>query len=303
MPQDGNLDATTQRAIQIFQTQTQLPPSGALNDNTLIALQQACQGQAAAPTGGAPARQGGVTVSPPSEPPASPPAGGVPGSQTEIFDFPHEFGAGVMHELEQRQTRRNLIAFQIPDDPYSDETFKRIHWGIDLFDAVHTAMEIFKVELPGLLGLGVSAIAPLAAWVGTFFALGAGYAEARAIISRRRIRSGFMLGVVMGADHRKWSDVKNMFWEYGPESNGFDPDAGRIAQKAFNTGLATGFLQGREVDEAPRKKKFLWSSIGASLTPGDRSEFGGDPKSWSDLTWRNWYLTAGVKFSNLYLKD
>ncbi len=209
-----------------------------------------------------------------------------------------------MYEMEQlRPTRGNLIVFQIPEAPYSDETFKRIHKGIDIFDAIHTAMEIFEMELPGLLGLGVTAIAPLVAWVGTFFALGAGYAEARAIISRRRIRSGFALGVVMGADHRKWPEVKHMFWEYGPESNTFDPDAGRIAQKAFNTGLATGFLQGREIAEAPRKKKFFWSSIVASLTPGDRSEFGGDSKSWPELTWRNWYLTAGPKFSNLYLKD
>lgn len=304
VPQDGSLDATTQRAIQIFQTRMQLPPSGTLDDNTLIALQQACQAQAAAATGGAPAPQGGVTVSPPSDASAPPPAGGAPPSQTEVFDFPHEFDAGAMHEMEQPgPMRRNLIVFQIPEAPYSDETFERIHKGIDIFDAIHTAMEIFEVELSGLLGLGVTAIAPLVAWVGTFFALGAPYAESRAIISRRRIRSGFALGVVMGADHHKWHDVKYMFWEYTPESYPADQDAGRIAQKAFNTGLATGFLQGREIDEAPRKKKFFWSSIGASLTPGDRSVFGGDPNSWSDLTWRNWYLTASVKFGNLYLKD
>jgi peptidoglycan hydrolase-like protein with peptidoglycan-binding domain len=302
VPQDGSLGAATQRAIQIFQTQMQLPPSGALDDNTLIALQQACQAQAAAAASGAPAPQGGVTVSPAP----SPQPGGAPPSQGEVFDLPHEFGEaeGAMYEMEQpRPTRKNLIVFQIPEAPYSDETFKRIHKGIDIFDAIHTAMEIFEVELPGLLGLGVTAIAPLVAWVGTFFALGAGYAEARAIISRRRIRSGFAVGVVMGADHRKWPEVKDMFWEYGPEPNSFDPDAGRIAQKAFNTGLATGFLQGKEIAEAPRKKKFFWSSISASLTPGDRSEFGGDLNSWPKLMWRNWYLTAGAKFSNLYLKD
>jgi Putative peptidoglycan binding domain len=304
VPQDGSLGGTTQRAIQIFQTQMNLPPSGALDDNTLIALQQACQAQAAAAAAGAPDPQGGVTVSPSSEPPS--PSGGAPASQTEVFDFPHEFGEAenAMYEMEQpRSTRRNLIVFQIPEAPYSDETFKRIHKGIDIVDAIHTAMEIFEVELPGLLGLGVTAIAPLIAWVGTFFALGEGYAEARAIISRRRIRSGFTLGVVMGADHRKWPEIKHMFWEYGPEINNFDPDAGRIAQKAFNTGLATGFLQGREIAEAPRKKKFFWSSIAASLTPGDRNEFAGDTKSWPELTWRNWYITAAAKFSNLYLQD
>ena len=108
----------------------------------------------------------------------------------------------------------------------------------------------------------------------------------------------------MGADGRKWSYVKRMFWEYRPERNTFDQDAGAIAQKAFNTGLAAGYLQGREIAKNPKKMAFFWDSIRASLTAGDWAEFGGgDSKLWKELTWRNWYITAGVKFRSLYLKD
>ena len=327
VPQDGNLGPATQRAIQMFQTQTQLPPSGSLDDNTLIALQQACQAAAAAASSAAPSGPpGGVAMSPlpPSAATGGPPAGvsvsaspsDASAGQREAFEFPQEFGGpyemefpqefGGPYEMEAPKwtaSERNLIAFKIPEAPYSDETFRWIHKSIDIFEAVHTTMAIFGVELAGLLGLAFEALGPLAAMVGTFFALGAGYAEARADISRRRIRSGFALGVVMGADGRKWPHVKRMFWEYGPEPNSFDPDAGKIAQKAFNTGLATGFLQGREIVKNPKKMQFFWDSISRSLTPGDRSEFSGDSKSWRELTWRNWYLTAGVKFGSLYLKD
>ena len=88
LPQDGTLGPDTRRAIQIFQTQMQLPASGALDQNTLAALQQACQAGAAAI--GAPG-----------------PAGAPASSQGEAPDFPHEFGeAGremyEMYEMEKR---------------------------------------------------------------------------------------------------------------------------------------------------------------------------------------------------------
>ena len=338
VPQDGNLGPATQRAIQMFQTQTQLPPSGSLDDNTLIALQQACQTAAAAASSAAPSGPpGGLAMSPPPSAAAASPPSAASGAQTEAFEFfpqefggpyemefpqefggpyemefPQEFGGPYEMELEgwpfetvrrRPADRRNLLAFKIPEAPYSEGMIKWVHKTIDVVDSLNTAMEIFGVELSGLLGLGVAAIAPLASWVGTFFALGAGYAEGRSVIARRRVRSGFAIGVVMGADGAKWPYVKRMFWEYGPESNTFDQEAGRIAQKAFNTGLATGYLQGREIADNPKKMRFFWDSISASLTPGDRSEFAGDSKSWPELTWRNWYLTAGAKFSLIYLKD
>ena len=82
VPQDGSLGPATQRAVQIFQTQMQLPPSGALDDKTLTALQQACQPQPA--SAGAPGPRGGVTVSSPGEAP-SPPPSATPPTQSEAL--------------------------------------------------------------------------------------------------------------------------------------------------------------------------------------------------------------------------
>ena len=49
VPQDGNLGNLTRRAIQMFQTQAQLPSNGTLDVNTLSALQHACEAPTAAP--------------------------------------------------------------------------------------------------------------------------------------------------------------------------------------------------------------------------------------------------------------
>ncbi len=89
VPQDGTLGPATRRAIQTFQTQMQRPPSGALDDDTLAALQQACQADAGADDAGAPSS---------SQAPA----------QSEASDFPHEFGGGL-YEMETR-TPKNVPA-------------------------------------------------------------------------------------------------------------------------------------------------------------------------------------------------
>jgi peptidoglycan hydrolase-like protein with peptidoglycan-binding domain len=51
VPQDGILGPQTQQAIQTFQSQHQLPPTGALDSGTMTALQAACSGQSADQSG------------------------------------------------------------------------------------------------------------------------------------------------------------------------------------------------------------------------------------------------------------
>jgi hypothetical protein len=199
-----------------------------------------------------------------------------------------------------------IIAFKIPEAPYSDETFKLVHKSIDIFEAIHATISIFGpklLELLGAVGLGMEVLAPLAGFVGTMFALGSGYAEARAVISRQRIRSGFALGVVTGADGRTWPYVKRLFWEFAPEVNTFDQAAGKIAQQAFNMGLATGYLQGKQIAQNPAKMRFFWDSMRNTLSQGDRMQFAGDSKSWPEQLWRAWYLRVMSSFIALYLKD
>lgn len=211
-------------------------------------------------------------------------------------------------ELESEAGSGNArLAFLIPDAPYSDATFTAIHKSLHVLEAVHTSIAIFGpglLELLGAVGLGIEVLGPLAGFAGSLFAPGAGYDEARAIISRRRMRDGFAFGIVMGAHGRKWPTVKSMWWEFQPEINTFDADAGKIAQKAFNLGLSTGFLQGKDVAQYPNKKKFFWASLNASLSPAQRAQyFTGNYKSWSDLQWRDYYTTMMTAFIRQYVKD
>jgi peptidoglycan hydrolase-like protein with peptidoglycan-binding domain len=68
VPQDGLMGPDTQQAVQQFQTQQQLPPTGMLDSTTVSALQAACSGQQAMQD--APA--------PPPPQPAPPPAQSAP---------------------------------------------------------------------------------------------------------------------------------------------------------------------------------------------------------------------------------
>lgn len=211
-------------------------------------------------------------------------------------------------ELESEAGSANArLAFLIPDAPYSDATFKLVHKSLDVLEAVHTTIAIFGpglLELLGVVGLGIEVLGPLAAFAGSLFALGAGYAEGRAIVSRRRMRDGFAFGIVMGAHGRKWPTVKSMWWEFQPEINTFDQDAGKIAQKAFNLGLSTGFLQGKDVAQYPTKKRFFWNSLNATLSPAERAQyFSGNYKLWGDLQWRDYYTRMMAAFIRQYVKD
>lgn len=133
-------------------------------------------------------------------------------------------------------------------------------------DGVDAVVTMFEVELTGLLGaaavsgLGVvlGVAAPVAGFLATLAALGSGYAESRAKIASERIRFGFALGVVTGADWRSWKYAKSLFWERTPEVNTFDQDAGKIAQRAFNLGLVCGFIQGRKLSKGQLRLSTLF---------------------------------------------
>lgn len=73
VPQNGLLGPSTRNAIQTFQTQHQLPPSGYLDPGTISALQAAC-------SGAAPAAEPPPPPEPP-EPAAAPPPDGSPAAE------------------------------------------------------------------------------------------------------------------------------------------------------------------------------------------------------------------------------
>lgn len=220
-------------------------------------------------------------------------------------------------ESEASPTSANLCS-DLPEAPYSDELFEKFHKVVDIFEAVHASLEIFAPEIEALLGfaagMGVAALGALAGILAgiaaPFLSIGAGYAEAGAKISKDRLRRGYAVGVVTGADGQIWTLVKERLWRSRPETNDFYPHGGVIAQRAFNLGLVAGFPCGRALARNPMKKKFFWHSIGATLSPGDITEFdnatqqfGRDPKSWPKPLWLDVYFREAASFTKLYLKD
>ena len=199
------------------------------------------------------------------------------------------------------------LAFRIPESPYSDEAFKLIEHGLDVLELTHISMTVFGVELATLLELGVEALAPLASFVGLLFMLGAPIAESRAIVGREKLTTGFSQGVVVGAHGRKWSTAKSLFWVKDPELMGYTfdyPEANKIAQKSYNLGLGSGFLQGQEVAKNPAKKHFFWDSLNAALSEPEKKDFwAGDWRDWTELQWKSYYIRMGTAFRTRYLRN
>jgi len=198
-----------------------------------------------------------------------------------------------------------IFAFRIPEAPYSDEALERLHKFFEVIEGIHATVEIFKIPLAAILGVSTELLlavgGPIAGLLGTFLALGAGYASARADIAKKRVKMGFAEGFVSGADGRKWSFVKSLFWKWAPEVNYFDAEAGRIGQKAFNLGLASGFVQGSAL--TAKQKEFFWGSIATTLTRGDRMYYAGPRDSWPKRLWVDWYIKVATNFIKLYVKD
>jgi hypothetical protein len=188
--------------------------------------------------------------------------------------------------------------------------YNRIHKTVDVLDAIHLAAAIFEPQLAALFGVGVGALTPILAPIlgiaAPFLALGSGYAGARDAISKERLKLGYAFGVVTGAGGQDWPVVKDRLWKKYPDS--LYPDFGKLAQTSFNSGLAAGFLCGRQLTQNLTKLKFFWASLG-SVCPEFRSQYArdlnqfGSIKSWPEQYWFDFHSKAGAVFSQLYLKD
>jgi hypothetical protein len=223
------------------------------------------------------------------------------------FHYPYSSEAFEVPRAPAKQGM--VLSFMIPDAPYSDALFERIHKGFDIIEGVHATTAIFGIEIAGLLGVSLEVLGPLAGFAASLMAIGAGYAKAREIVARRAMISGFAHGVAMGADRRTWKYAKEMFWQNNPYryDTPMDDAIRKIGQKSFNMGLASGFVQGRHLTEpgkpATQQERFFWKSIGQSLSPGDRIKYGGDSKLWSKNLWSDWYIRVAASFIALYAKE
>jgi peptidoglycan hydrolase-like protein with peptidoglycan-binding domain len=100
VPQDGAMGPETVRAIQMFQTQQQLPSTGMLDSGTISGLQAACSRPAAGPPSPPPLPAGPPPVAP--GPPPDAPAGEPPGPPEEVGQSEYELqSSSEIEELAQ----------------------------------------------------------------------------------------------------------------------------------------------------------------------------------------------------------
>ena len=103
-------------------------------------------------------------------------------------------------------------------------------------------------------GAIAAGVIPIAAWVGAFVALGAPYAQARAIVKGENFKSGFSQGFVMALLKWEWRHAVERFGRFSPgQKNPFDESLSFEGANAYNAGLKAGFVQALLLSQEHRK--------------------------------------------------
>ncbi len=111
----------------------------------------------------------------------------------------------------------------------------------------HASLIVGAAELALTLGV------PIAVWVGVFAAMGAPYAQAKALVKNENFQSGFSRGFVAGLLKWEWDHVTARFFRFSPGVNTFDATLGYIAANATNDGLHAGYIHASSVSGDVRK--------------------------------------------------
>jgi hypothetical protein len=211
----------------------------------------------------------------------------------EVISFDEEV-------ITPRSDSASRLKFIVPETghEFAGEFMETFPVALSLEEAVIDIVELVSEgELIGQLGV---AFPVASAVIGTWFGLGAGYAGARADIAKDRMARGFSQGVMLGSDGRQGNAdlLKQRFWMWSPAKDAADAEAGTIAQNAYNTGLAAGFIQGRELSKEQRE--WLWRDIGRRM--GDDLSWRGETDTWGEAQWVEWYSDTAAQFRKAHLK-
>jgi hypothetical protein len=173
---------------------------------------------------------------------------------------------------------------------------KSAHFWVELTHLGLVAAEIFAEA--SLLVAGLAIGAPVLALAAVFLALGAPYYEAAEKIGAKWAATGFSRGVVMGANKRKASLVKDYFGnDYFPPNPQF-PRGRSIAMANYKVGLLVGYVQGRVLSLSPNQHVIFWRDLGHRM--GNQSHRGPQGQ-WKRREWIDWYVTAAAVFRRDHL--
>jgi hypothetical protein len=205
---------------------------------------------------------------------------------------------------------RDQIADAMPE---ADSANHKLQFGLELFDAVHAGIAMFELEgavfgttgalgTVGALGLAAAVVAPLAAEAAVLVAIGNAHAEAINSLIDDEIRSGFSRGVVLGADDRAASYIKENFVKHSPVRNSVYPEYGTKLQNAYNRALVAGYAQGRRLLESKAQRSAFFEDLYARMSVHPSVEHGEDQDAWSERTWTSYYIDCAAMFRLHHLK-
>ena len=145
---------------------------------------------------------------------------------------------------------------------------------VDMFEWVtptYLATGVPTMGVATVAGLGLAVAGPTLGLVGTFLALGSGYAEAREEIQNEAVASGFSQGFVAGILNMSPGTVSSLFAQHGviPNHPG-DRDADVLEMKARNRGVVAGYVLA-ESATAEQKKSFVFEirKFTGEISPGN----------------------------------
>lgn len=135
------------------------------------------------------------------------------------------------------------------------------------------AMAMAQLRASSLLiggaNLALTAGVPLTVWVGVFAAMGAPYAEARALVKNENFQSGFSQGFVTGLLKWEWSHTTSRFFKFSPgQMNYYDESLSYERANAYNAGLKAGYVHAVGLDEVAREAMLDRLK---SLSPGTKA--------------------------------
>jgi hypothetical protein len=116
--------------------------------------------------------------------------------------------------------------------------------------------------------------------------LGIGYQGAAEVTAARAAAIGFSQGVVMGAEGRSWSLVRDYFGG----RRYFDENA-KVESKNYGAGLIAGYVQGRKLSQ--NQRAIFWRDLGHRM--GDQP-VPGPSANWGRNQWVDWYITVAGRF-------
>jgi hypothetical protein len=188
-----------------------------------------------------------------------------------------------------------------------DDTHHYLQFGLEVFDAVHVgalaAMETAETTaVVAGLGVGLEVLGPVAGEAAVLLALGNAHAEAINSILEDQIRSGFSRGVVLGADDRPVSYLKENFVKWSPVSNAVYPEYGKKFQNAYNRALVAGYFQGRKLLEHKAQRAAFFEDLIGRMTVHPTVTYGEDQDNWSDRSWVDYYIDVAAVFRANHLK-